>query len=313
MMNSAVLPPALRPGGTIGLVAPSRWPKPEWVAATVETLEKQGYRVVVHAQTSLRDGQLAGDDAARAGAIMAMFLDPAIDAILCARGGMGALRLLDRLDYEAIRRNPKPFVGFSDITTLLQAITKQSGLVTYHGPMAVSFARSENDPCTVADLLAVLGGEAGGLRYPDVDVARGGAAEGVLVGGNMALLQNLIGTPYDWSGEGALLFLEDVDEPLYKIDRTLTHFRLAGKFKGARAVMIGEMVAITDGETGANREGEKPYGKTLQQIVTEHVPPDVPLCFNFPCGHGRYATTLPVGGRARLTLDDDGAALRLFV
>ena len=137
---SAKFPPPLKPGGSIGVISPGRWPKPEWIDKGKALLKKHGYQVVVHAQNYHKEGQLGGPDAVRAEAIMDMFMDRTIDAVICARGGTGSLRLLDKLDYKVIKKNPKPFMGYSDITVLLQSITKKCGFVTYHSPMLASFA-----------------------------------------------------------------------------------------------------------------------------------------------------------------------------
>jgi muramoyltetrapeptide carboxypeptidase len=304
------LPPPLKPGGTIGIVSPARRPKPEWLVAGKALLENRGYKVVVHAQNYLKDGQLAGSDAARAEAIRDVFADSTIDAVMCARGGTGTLRILDRLDYKLIHSNPKPFVGFSDITLLLQAISKKCGFAAFHGPVFWNFA-NPYDPRTIDDLFAVIGEgpPKRKLHYSGVTGLETGRAEGRLVGGNISLLQNLIGTPYDWSAKDAILVLEDVDEVIYKIDRTLTHFRLAGKFEGVRAVVVGEMLEIADGESGFLREGEQPYGRDLRQIFAENLPRGIPLCMNFPCGHGKYITTLPIGADVVLKLDSQSAEL----
>ncbi|MDX2028011.1 MAG: LD-carboxypeptidase [Alphaproteobacteria bacterium] len=303
-------PPPLKPKGTIGLVSPARWPKPEWIAKSKALLEKRGYQVVVHAQNYLKDGQLAGSDAARTEALMDMFDDSTIDAIMCVRGGTGAIRILDRLDYKLIKKNPKPFVGFSDITVLLQAISKRCGFATYHGPLGWNLAHT-HDPRTLDDMLAVIGNKKKSIKthFSEAECIRPGRAEGILTGGNIALLQHLIGTPYDWTGKDSILFIEDVDEPIYKIDRMLQHMRLAGKFNGIRAILVGEMVDIGDGETCYARKGETPYGRSLKQVLTEALPPDVPLCFNFPCGHGKYLTTLPVGAHVKFALAARGAEL----
>jgi muramoyltetrapeptide carboxypeptidase len=309
---TAKFPPPLEPGGTIGVIAPGRWPKPERIKNGKALLEARGYRVVVHKQNCLKDGQLAGSDAARAKAIMDMFADPAIDAIICARGGTGSLRLLDKLDYKLIKRNPKPFVGFSDITVLLQAITKRCGFVTYHGPMFVSFAE-DYAPFTLDDLFAAITAKKNySLRFPDVDVIRPGRAQGVLVGGNITLSEYLIGTPYDWSGRDAILFIEDTEEVIYKMADKLQHLRLAGKFDKVRAVIVGEMADIRDGETGFARKGDKPFGKSLRQILLDVLPKNVPLCLDFPCGHGKNITTLPVGAKVKLALNAKGAELAVI-
>ncbi len=308
---TVVFPQALRSKGTIGIVSPSRWPEREWIDKAEAFFRSRGYNVVVHAQNYLQEGRLAGSDAARAEAIHDMFADRTIDAIVCARGGTGALRLIDLLDYKLIGKNPKPFVGFSDATVLLHAIKQRCGFITYHGPMGWNFAQPANDERTGADLLSVIGTKKKSLKmhYPEVKCRRAGKAEGVLAGGNMTLLQNLIGTPYDWTAKDAILFIEDVGEPLYKIDNRLKQFRLAGKFRDVRAVLVGEMVDLIDGEPGDSPAGEVPYGRTLERIVEEHVPPGVPLAFNFPCGHGKFITTLPLGARVQIALSARGAEL----
>lgn len=311
-LSAVNFPPPLKAGGTVGLVSPARWPEPAWIEKTKAMLEGRGYRVATHSQNALREGQLAGSDAARTAALHDMFADPAIDAVMCVRGGTGSTRLLDLLDYDLIAKNPKAFVGFSDITALLQAITRRCGFVTFHGPLGWNFAQPDHDPRTTDELFAMLGPwDAQCLRFPTVETARAGVAEGVLVGGNITLLQYLIGTPYDWSADDAILFIEDVDEALYKVDAKLRQFSMAGKFRHVRAVLVGTMVDIVDGETGFMRSGEQPYGRDLRQIVMDHVPPHIPLAFNFPCGHAPYITTLPVGARVTLQLDGQGAVMGL--
>ncbi|MDP9127368.1 MAG: LD-carboxypeptidase [Pseudomonadota bacterium] len=301
----ATFPPPLKAGGTIGVVSPASWSEPDTLARLTGLLESLGYQVVIHQQNYLRYGRLAGTDAARAEALMDMFTDPTIDAILCARGGVGgSIRIAEALDYRLIKRNPKPFVGFSDITFLLQAITKRCGFVTYHGPVGLWLTRG-HDPKTLDELFLMIGSarKPYNLHISSVQCLRPGRAEGRLVGGNMTLLQALIGTPYDWSGKDAILFLEDVDEVLYKLDRTLRHFRLAGKLKDVRAVLVGEMAGLTDGDS------EKPFGRSLTQILTDIFPPGIPLGMNFPCGHSSYLTTLPVGAPVELSLGPHGIDL----
>ncbi len=299
-------PPSLKPGGTIGIVSPASWLKPAILAEAKKTLEKCGYKVVVHPQNHLRDGRLAGNDKARAKAIMDMFNDPKIDAVLCARGGVGgSMRLIDHLDFKRIAKNPKPFIGFSDVTFLLQAISKKCGFVTYHGP-ASSWLTGERNPKTLNDFLTVVGSKKKTieLNFVKTKTLRAGKAKGKLIGGNLTLLQDLIATDYDWSGKDTILFIEDVDEALYKIDRMLQHFRLAGKLKGLCAVLVGEMVAMTDGETPAEK-----YGKSLEQIIMDVLPRDIPVCMDFPCGHSNYLTTLPVGAAVEVNIGKNNTKL----
>ncbi len=303
-------PPPLKKGGTIGLVSPARWGRPEWIEEGRCVLESRGYRAAVHPQNDLRDGHMAGDAAARAGAIMEMFADPAVDAIMCVRGGGDAISILDRLDYDVVRRHPKPFIGFSDITLLSAAFARHAGLVTYHAPMIWNFAH-ETDPRTIEDFWHVLehgGAERCNLSFPEAEAIRPGRAEGVLVGGNMSRLRLLMDTPFDWPSDGSILFIEEVEEVLYKIDEMLHHLRLAGRFDGVRALLVGEMVDIADGETGFARAGELPFGRDLRQVLLSHVPPDIPVAFNVPCGHGKYLTTFPVGATAQLDIVPGGGA-----
>lgn len=304
-------PPPLKPKGTIGIVSPGRWADPMWIDMPKEYLENRGYQVVVHSQNYIKEGQLAGSDEARAEAIIDMFADSTIDAILCARGGTGSLRILEKLDFDLIAKQPKPFVGFSDITVLLHAISKRCGFVTYHGPLGWNFAQPENDPRVGIDLLNVIGNRRKQFRmlYSEAECLRPGKTEGILIGGNITLLQHLIGTPFDWFSQDIVLFLEDTDIPLYALDRALTHMKLAGKFQNLKAVLIGEMINIPDSETCFAQEGERPFGKNLKDIILEHIPENIPLALNFPCGHGKYITTLPVGARAQISISQRGVEL----
>jgi muramoyltetrapeptide carboxypeptidase len=294
------IPPSLPPGGTIGIVAPACWPEPAWLEAASGFFRSHGYQVVVHPQCSLQWGRLAGPDQARADALQDMFRDPQIDAILCARGGVGSVRLLDLLDYELISRHPKPLIGFSDITALLQAVALKAGIITYHGPVGWNFAQATNDQRTGQDLLAVLSDtERFDRTWSDVEVLRPGQATGRLFGGNLHLLTYLAGTPFDLPrDEDLILFIEDVDEPLYKIDMLLHRMKRAGALQRVKAVIVGELVGITDGEDNTDR---RPYGPSLSEILL-NVLPEVPLCLNVPCGHGAYLTTLPIGMKLKVAL-----------
>lgn len=306
-------PPLLPAKGTVGIVAPSRWPRKEMLEGTIAALEARGYETVVHDQCYQQNGTLAGSDAARAEALNEMFADRTIDAILCARGGSGAMLVLDRLDYETIRANPKPLIGSSDVTALLHAVMIKAGLVTYHGPMCFHFLPERHEVYTEQDLFYMIAGETGSrlLRFPMARVERAGQAQGRLVGGNLSMLAALIGTPYDWSGDGAILFLEEVNEPLYRIERMMAQLRLAGKFEGVRAVLVGEMVGIPEEKPEDMPVGDCPYGRTLDDIMRKHLPTDIPLAFDVPCGHGRYLTTFPIGATARVMFDQPACEIEI--
>ncbi|MDD2326401.1 MAG: LD-carboxypeptidase [Alphaproteobacteria bacterium] len=305
LVSPAAFPPLLPKKGTIGVVAPSCLTESAWLEAMKRRMEARGYEVVIHDQCYLKNGALAGSDAARAEAINDMFADGTIDAVFCARGGNGSILLLDRLDYEMIRANPKPYVGFSDSTAIVNTLASHAGLVAYHGPMGWNFDEPQYTPETEADLFTMIAQEHEGprcLQLNEAQVERGGQAQGRLVGGNMSLLQALIGTPYDWSAKDGILFIEDVEEPLYKLERVLTQMRLAGKFEGVRAVLVGEMIGILDEKPDLDPKEHTRYGTDFKDIVIKHLPPDVPLAFNVPCGHGRHLATFPVGAQVRVTL-----------
>ncbi|MEJ0062657.1 MAG: LD-carboxypeptidase [Alphaproteobacteria bacterium] len=309
-----LVPPALRPGDTIGIVAPARWAPQEWVEASKSHFESKGLKVKLHPQIELRHDRLAGDDQARAKAINDMFADDSVRAIVCARGGTGSFRILEHIDYELIRRKPKIFCGFSDITTLLHAIQQRTGLITFHGPMVKNFARAASDPRTGSDMLELLGGHypADGKDFPAQAMTEG-TAEGRLTGGNISMLRNMIGTPYDWSVKDSIIFIEDMDEPIYKLDHMLWQFRQAGKFVGVRGVIVGEMVGLTGGKDGLpDPDGDIPYGKSLHDLLREYLPPGIPVCTDFPCGHGDYLTTLPLGAAARIDVAASKTRLSLL-
>jgi muramoyltetrapeptide carboxypeptidase len=309
-MNDIIpFPPPLKPGGTIGIVAPSGIPNLAHIEKAKSIFESRGYAVKVHPQCKFEEGLFAGSDDARAEAVMDMFADPEIGAIVCARGGgTGSYFLLDQLDYKTIAANPKPFIGFSEITVMLHAIASNAGFVTYHGPMCVWLARE--DKRTIDDFFAVIEGQKHEFKFAasEVNCMREGQVEGRLVGGNITMMQNLIGTPYDLSWKDAILFVEDTDEVYYKIARMLTHYKYSEKSQAVRAILLGEMVDNHDGESGVLRDGERKWGLPLEKIMTDRLP-SVPLCTNFPCGHGKYLTTLPIGAHARLNITKKGTEL----
>jgi len=251
-------------------------------------------------------GYFSGTDEERLADLNAALRDPAIDAIWCIRGGYGVTRILDGVDFEALARRPRPVIGYSDITALLAGVTRRAGIVAFHAPTA----RAEMPLFTRRHFgLVLTDPEPAGLLEPlplppDVLVPhenrvvtiRGGVAEGPLAGGNLTLLQCLIGSPYFPDLDGALLFLEDVNEDLYRIDRMLAHLRMVGALAGVRGVLIGRFSAmkrhINDGALG------------LDEVLGHYFRPlGVPVAHGFPIGHIGDQWTIPVGVRARLDAD----------
>jgi muramoyltetrapeptide carboxypeptidase len=304
--------PLLRPrrlaaGQIVGLVAPSSAPnEPGHIRFAIETLESLGFRVRPGAHLFARDGYLAGVDAARAADLNAMFADDDVDAVWCVRGGYGASRILPMLDYDRIRRTPKALVGYSDITALHMALHTQAGLVSFHGPVAWR----PLTPYTLGELKRVLCEATVPVRVgapPPFERREGrldltnrvttlvpGVARGRLVGGNLCLMAHLTGTPYAPDLRGALLFLEDIDEPYYRIDRFLTQLWLSGSLDGVAGVAFGKF-------TRCEPSASFVQNRVLEDILAERCRAlGVPAVSGLMIGHVEDQTTLPIGCLAEL-------------
>jgi muramoyltetrapeptide carboxypeptidase len=306
MMGSKQLvrAPKLGPGSRIGLVAPAGpLLERDDLTRAEELCRALGYVPVLGKNAYLRHGYLAGTDDERLADLNQALADPAIDAVWCIRGGYGAIRLLDRIDYEAVASRPKPVIGFSDITALLNAITRRAGVVTFHAPVA----RAAMPRFSREHFELVLGSAraAGRLKRlpapPDVLVPQenrivplvAGTAEGPLAGGNLTLLHCLIGTPYFPDLNGAILFLEDVGEDLYNIDRILAHLRMIGALQSVAGVLVGRFTQLDR----ASRDGALGFDEVLATYLE---PLGVPVAYGFPVGHLEAQWTIPLGVRARL-------------
>lgn len=282
-------PPKLNKGDTIGIVSPARWLEEKSLVKTVRLLEKAGYKVKVGSAARLRENQYAGTTEDRVKELEEMFSDKEVKAIICSRGGYGAIRVTDMIDYDLIRRNPKIFVGYSDITALHSAILKSTGLTTFHGPMLISFVDTK-DEFTWKHLFEVISSNAPSeMIFPkdqQPKVLRQGNAEGQLFGGNLTLLINMIGTRFDFNTEEKILFIEDTDEKLYSIDRLLLHLKRSGKLGRIAGLIVGEVTKLSDEEI--------PFGKSLDEIVLDVCrDTQFPIISNFPCGHGEHQMTMP--------------------
>ena len=302
MAHAPSKPARLRPGQTIGLVSPSgpttatSTTTPDLLAAARARLFEEGFHTVVGPHALDVRGYLAGTDAGRISDLHAMFADPAVDAVLCVRGGYGAMRLLDALDYDLVRRNPKVFIGYSDVTALHLAFHHRAGLVTFHGPMAAALAKGDGHDLgqllravTRPDPLGPLANPPDG---PEIETLVPGTAEGALLGGNAALLTSLLGTPYLPPLGGAVLFLEDILDHTYRLDRKLVQLGLAGVLQEVAGIVVGECRV---------RAEPKDQGLSVREILEDLIVPlGKPAIYGVACGHGDYHLTLPIGVRARL-------------
>lgn len=297
--RTTTLPPPLQRGDTIGIAAPAGCVTD--LAALhqgADILREMGFTVTIPPETSVRDGYLAGSDHRRAEAFMKLWLDPDVKAVIAARGGYGCLRLAGLLDLAVIRKKPKLFVGFSDITVLLSLFTAQARITTIHGPVAATLR--DSDPESIAQLSRLLSGQPDDtLRPAGLDVLRPGKAVGRITGGNLSTLTHLVGTPFEPDYEQALLLLEDCNEPAFRVDRMLTHLAVSGRLAGIAGVILGDF---------SGEQGEEALATAKKRIL--ELTRAVPVWAGFPIGHGRQNIPLPMGLPAEM--DSAAATLRIL-
>lgn len=288
-MNDLIFPRRVPAGGAISVVAPSGPLTAEYrekLMRGIAWLEAAGFKASIPPGLFAAEGYLAGDDARRLAELHAAFTDPGTCAVWCVRGGYGSMRLLDALDVDAIAASRKLLIGFSDATSIELSLMKRAGLVTMHGPLLTSLAGEIE--ISRRHLIELATGRAPRVELfgPRAVTVRAGVAEGPLIGGNLSIISALMGTGHLPDLAGAILFIEDVNEQPYRIDRMLTQLKLAG----ALGVVAGLVVGDLDGDAAA-----------LRALVDERTAGlSCPVVFNFPVGHGRMNMALPQGVRARL-------------
>ncbi len=317
-------PNRLKFGDTIGIVAPaSAPPDPQSIDRSIAVLHRLGFKTKLARNVRKRWGFLAGNDRERAADLMQVFADRKVDAIICVRGGYGTARLLPLLDYEVIRRNPKIFLGYSDITSLHCAFLKKAGLVSFHGPMLNSDFVKEDMPeftlrsClrilmeptatgSIANCQSAIGNRQFTIRPPArlrkvLSILHPGRASGPLIGGNITLLCTSLGTPWQPSFKNAILFFEDLKEEPYRYDRSLTHLLNAGVLSQVAGVAIGINADCHDPKAKKLKE----YRQTLEDVFRDRLRPlKIPVVMNLPFGHIPCNATLPIGVRATLDADE---------
>lgn len=298
-------PRALGVGSTVAVVAPSGPVSKDSIDRGVAILESLGLKVKVLGSVLKQYGYLAGDDKDRAHDFGAAWKDQSVDAVICARGGYGATRMLRYLDFNTLRPHKKVFVGYSDITALHLALRKELRLVTFHGPMVATRKGASLDvPLNLESLWSAL--SSGDVRLPDGDNLRSlspGRAEGELTGGNLSLVAASIGTTYEVNTKGKILFLEEVGEAPYRIDRMLCQLDSAGKLDQAAGFLVGD---FTDCEA---REGSPTL--SVEELINQYLcGRGKPCVAGLPSGHGRLNLTLPLG--VRVAVDGDHGTFRFF-
>jgi muramoyltetrapeptide carboxypeptidase len=288
-----IKPKGLRKGDCIGILSPASPPDKKKLKQGIKYIESSGFRIKMFAPKR-RTGYFSGTDDERAEQINKAFIDEEVDAIICSRGGYGSMRILEKVDYTNILSHPKLLVGFSDITALHFAVFKKCGLSSLHGPM-ISYGFNEKREKHTIDSFwnSVLDDKKVQLNYPadkyKWKVIKQGSTKGVLLGGNLTLISMLIGTDYLPDLRDNVLFIEDLDEKPYKIDRLLMHLKLSGKLDKLRGVVIGEMLNCANPPGGES-------SFTLRQVYEDFFREfDFPVIYNFPAGHGKRNLSLPLG------------------
>ncbi len=292
-------PPLLRPapvtkGDAIGVVAPSYAPRPGWLLRGVKALEHAGFSVVLDPEIEQGRRFRRAEDERRAENFMGVWLDPRVKAVIGGTGGYGAVRMLPYLEPEIFRRNPKIFVGYSDVTALHLWLMRRAALRVFHGPTVDDLIPSTRDP-TMASLLSALTTPRPATRIGKgiARVVRPGRAVGRLIGGNLSLVQQTIGTPYEIDTREAILFLEETRDPMSVLDERLVHLRAAGLLRAVKGVVFGQL--------SIDRSEEDEFENFLLDLVSDL---DVPILTDFPAGHEVPNLTIPLGTEVELVAEE---------
>ena len=282
-----IKPQHLEPGDRIGIIAPAGPVDRDEIQPAIDLIKQKGYQTLISRNLYKKKGYLAGSDDARLDDLLSMFSNKSVKAIFCARGGYGTIRLLDKIDYDLIKKNPKIIAGYSDITALLFAIFRNTGLVTFHGPVLRDLVRGRKN--NLNDLLKLLSSKTPHeLDLSEGAVIKEGHAGGILMGGNLSLICSLAGTPFMPGMKGVILFIEDKGEPLYRIDRMLSQLKLAGIIEGLSGLIAGSFTNCGD---------IKDINSILRDIASGT---GIPVVSGLPVGHDRKNKAIPLGIHADL-------------
>lgn len=312
---ATITPPPLRPGDTIAIVPTARAITVDELRDGIALAESWGLRVKLGAGIGRKHFQQAGTDAERAADLQAAIDDPDVNAIWCARGGYGTIRIMDKVDLSHLKRNPKWIIGFSDITVLHNAL-HHLGVASLHAQMPFAIA-NKTEACRESLRQVLFGGEvrvvSGEWRVDSARLAthhsplatmRVGQCEGVLTGGNLSMLYALRGTPYDIDPAGKILFLEDLDELRYHMDRMVQNLKHGGWFRNLAGLVVGGMSDMRD------KDERDPFGMEAEEMIAEAVAPyNYPVCYGFPAGHIADNRALVLGAKATLSVTANGCTL----
>ena len=291
--------PYLKQGDTVAIIATARKINNTEIQPAKEFLESKGLNVLLGKHLFETDNQYAGTDAQRAEDLQWALDNKDIKAIIIARGGYGTVRLLEKIDFTEFKKQPKWLVGYSDVTVLHSAI-HQLNIASMHATMPINFFKNEE---ATQSLIASLFGTMEAISISPCNQNKNGTAKGIVVGGNLSLLYALSGTAYDLETTNKILFIEDLDEYLYHLDRMMMQLKLSGKLKNLRALIVGGMTDM--------RDNTIPFGKTAEEIILDAVKEyDYPVCFNFPAGHIDKNLALKLGAEYELTVSAKNVELK---
>lgn len=303
-MKKFIQPPYLKKGDKIGIVAPARKVSPEEMANAIKAFNEWGLEVVLGKNLYGHDNQYSGTDEERAADLQQMLDDKSVKAIISARGGYGSVRIIDTLDFTRFKKNPKWLIGYSDIT-LFHAHLHNMGFETLHATMPVNFKDNYNEQDSCEGLREAVFGKR--LRYHinahELNVK--GNAEGVLVGGNLSIIYSLLGSVSDVDCKDKILFIEDIGEYLYHIDRMMISLKRAGKLNKIKGLLVGGFTDMNDNTI--------PFGKTPEQIIYEHAKAlGIPVCFNMPVGHTPVNMPLIIGRTVKIKVGNAESEIKFM-
>ncbi len=292
-----IRPAYLKKGDKIAIVSPARSITFDEVHPAIRFFQRNDLEVVLGTHVFSKHHQFAGTDGQRCKDFQQMLDDDNIRAIICSRGGYGTVRIIDNLDFTKFRKSPKWIVGYSDVTVLHAHIHQLFGIETLHAIMPINIKNEKRDE-TLQTLISALFGDPIAYAYPKPFLSREGIAEGLLVGGNLSILHNLMGSVSELDTTGKILFLEDVDEYLYHIDRMMVNLYRAGKLARLKGLIVGGMSKMNDNAI--------PFGKSAGEIIADVVKEyKFPVCFDFPAGHLDTNLALILGRKVNLQVGDE--------
>jgi len=298
-----IQPEFLKKGDKIAIISTARKISLEELKTSIKTFQNWGLEVILGPNLFKEDNQFAGTDSERLSDLQWVLDSKEIKAAVCARGGYGTTRFIDKLDFTEFKKNPKWICGFSDVTAIIGSINA-IGIEAIHSTMPIFFD-GKTSPGSIESLRNTLFGESIKYSSEPFHLNKSGNAEGEMVGGNLSILNNIIGTKSDFDWSGKILFMEDLDEYLYHVDRMLVHLDRVGKLQSIAGLVVGSMSSMHDNAI--------PFGKNVEEIIYEHCSKyDFPICFNFPIGHEMENRAVRCGEKVKLEVNSNGGFLNFI-